>query len=489
MVSKDPFAGLEPAALWSHFANIVDIPRPSGQESAIAEWLVNWAGTHGFSFRRDTAGNICIYVPASQDMSGSAPVALQAHLDMVCVRAENSTSDPSKGNIEIYREEEWIVAPNSTLGADNGIGIAAAMCVAESKDTSHGPLELLFTVEEETTGKGAEELDPSLIHAEVMLNLDFETTGELPIGSAGGARTVINWSTPTEPIPEGWLVGDITVSGLSGGHSGIDIVKNRLNGIKGIVWLIRRIAEDIPFRLCGLVGGDAVNAIPVRAQATIAFPPIDAHILEETIAVATMHLVHRFSLTDPDINISKTNVDPKGIKCWSEEHQDRLLDLLATIPSGVIAMEQHTHNLVETSNNLGIVALKDDVVEIRCLSRSSVAAAQEEIVASIESAARLAGVDFTLVHPVFPPWRVSSDSALLAIVQASYRELFQRDPKLVTIHAGLECGTLQEHIPGLDVVSLGPDIQSAHKPGERVSIPSVQEFYTLLCEVVRRLAV
>ena len=489
MVSKDPFAGLEPAALWSHFANIVDIPRPSGQESAIAEWLVNWAGTHSFSFRRDNAGNICIYVPASQDMSGSAPVALQAHLDMVCVRAENSTSDPSKGNIEICREGEWIVAPNSTLGADNGIGIAAAMCVAESKDTSHGPLELLFTVEEETTGKGADELDPSLIHAEVMLNLDFETTGELPIGSAGGAWTVISCPTPTEPIPEDWLVVDITVSGLSGGHSGVDIIKNRLNGIKGIVWLMRRIAEDIPLLLCGLAGGDAVNAIPIRAQVTIALQPADAHVLEETIDVAAAHLARRFSLTDPDLSISKAKVNPKGIKCWSEAHRDRLLDLLATIPSGVTAMEQHAPELVETSNNLGIVAVKDGVVQVQCLTRSSVAAAQAEIVASIEAAARLAGVDFTLVPPESPPWRVSSDSALLAIVQASYRELFQRDPKLVTIHAGLECGDIQKRIPGLDVVSLGPDIQRAHKPGERVNIPSVAEFYTLLCEVVRRLAV
>jgi len=489
MLSKDPFVGLEPAALWTHFANIVHIPRPSGQESAFAEWLASWAGNHGFSSRRDSAGNICIYVPASQDMSGSLTVALQAHLDMVCVRAEDSTSDPSLGNIEIYRDGDWIVAPNSTLGADNGIGIAAAMSVAESKDISHGPLELLFTVEEESTGKGAYELDPSLIHAEVMLNLDTETSGELPIGSGGGAWTIISSPTPTEPIPEGWLVGDITVSDLSGGHSGIDIVKNRLNGIKGIVWLIRRMAEDIPFRLCGLAGGDAANAIPIHAHATIAFPPSDSHLLEETIAAAAAHLTRRFSLTDPDLTISKANVDPEGIMCWSEEHRDRLLDLLAIIPSGVIAMEQHTPYLVETSNNLGIVAMKDEVLEIRCLSRSSVAAAQEEIVASIESAARLAGADFTLVTPVFPPWRVSSDSALLAIVQSSYRALFQKDPKLVTFHAGLECGDIQERIPGLDVVSFGPDIQHAHRPGERVNIPSVKEFYTLLCEVVRRLAV
>ncbi|MCJ7569473.1 MAG: M20/M25/M40 family metallo-hydrolase [Anaerolineales bacterium] len=223
-------------------------------------------------------------------------------------------------------------------------------------------------------------------------------------------------------------------------------------------------------------------------HANIAFPPTESHLLEETITIAAAHLARRFSLTDPDLAISRTNVDPKGMMCWSVEQRNRLLDLLAIIPSGVIAMEQYTPSLVETSNNLGIVAMKDDVLEIRCLSRSSVAAAQEEIVASIESAARLAGADFSLVPPVFPPWRISPDSALLATVQASYRALFQRDPKLVTFHAGLECGGIQERIPGLDVVSLGPEIQHAHKPGERVKIPSVVEFYDLLCEVIRRLA-
>ena len=488
MKSKNVFAVLEPAALWAHFSRITEIPRPSGQESAIAEWLANWASTQGFSSRRDTAGNICIYVPASLDALASRTVALQAHLDMVCVRSNDSTSDPATGSIQTLREGDWIVAPNSTLGADNGIGIAAAMCLAESKATPHGPLELLFTVEEETTFKGANELDPGLTQANMMLNLDYETAGQLCIGCAGSTWSVLRWPAPSQPTPAGWLVADIALSGLSGGHSGADIHKNHLNAIKGMVWLIRRLAKDVSFRLCALEGGEAFNAIPTRAHATISFPPTDAHSLEAALADAHSRLASRFSLTDPGLALSTTNIDLQGIKCWSDESRDRLLDLLTAVPSGVIAMEQHAPDMVETSNNLGIVALRDDVVEVHCLSRSSVADAQEEIVASIESVARLAGAEFAVVPPVMGPWRLPSDSALFAVVQAAYQDLFRRAPILATIHGGVECGTIRQRIPGIDVLSLGPEIHYAHRPGERVNIPSVAEFYALLCEVVRRLA-
>jgi len=488
MTPKNVFAGLEPAALWAHFSRVTEIPRPSGQESAIAEWLANWASTQGFSSRRDTARNICVYVPASLDSPASRTVALQAHLDMVCVRTDDSTSDPTMGRIEILREGDWILAPDSTLGADNGIGIAAAMCVAENKVTPHGPLELLFTVEEETTFKGADELDPSLTQANVMLNLDSETAGELCIGCAGSTWTVLRWPAPTQPSPDGWLVADIALFGLSGGHSAKDIHKNHLNAIKGMVWLVRKLAKDVPFRLCALEGGDAFNAIPIRAHATISFPPTEAHSLEAALADAHSRLASRFSLTDPGLSLATSNIDLQGIKCWSDESRDRLLDLLTAVPSGVVAMEQHAPHIVETSNNLGIVALRDGVVEVHCLSRSSVADAQEEIVASIESATRLAGAEFAIVSPVIDPWRVSSDSALLAVVQATYQDLFHREPTLATVHGGVECGTIQQRIPGLDVLSLGPEIHNAHRPGERVNISSVAEFYALLCEVIRRLA-
>lgn len=488
MIPKNVFAGLEPAVLWACFSRITEIPRPSGQESAIAEWLANWASTQGFSSRRDTAGNICVYVPASRDSLASRTVALQAHLDMVCVRSDDSTSDPTMGNIEIIREGDWIVAPNSTLGADNGIGIAAMMCLSESKATPHGPLELLFTVEEETTFKGADELDPGLTQADVMLNLDSETAGELWIGCAGSAWTVLRLPAPAQPTPEGWLVVDIALSGLSGGHSGKDIHKNQLNAIKGMVWLIRRLAKDVSYHLCALEGGDAFNAIPTRAHATISIAPTEAYSLEAALAGAHPRLASRFSLTDPGLSLSTANIDLQGIKCWSDESRDRLLDLLTAVPSGVIAMEQHAPDMVETSNNLGIVALRDDVVEVHCLSRSSVIDAQKETVAAIESIARLARAEFVVVPPVMSPWRLPSDSALLAIMQAAYQDLFRRAPILATIHAGVECGTIQQRISGLDILSLGPEIHNAHRQGERVNIPSVAEFYALLCEVVRRLA-
>jgi len=488
MTSREVFVDLDPTPLWANFSRIAEIPRPSGHESEVIGWIADWAATRGYPSRRDTAGNIAIYVPGSLNSPGSQTTALQAHLDMVCVRHADSRSDPMTGNIEVIRDGEWIVAPHCTLGADNGIGIAAAMCLAESNTTPHGPLELLFTVEEETTLKGADNLDPDLVHTQTMLNLDADVFGELTIGCAGGTWTILRWPAPTDPVPESWLIADIVLSGLTGGHSGVDILNNRLNAIKGIVWLIRALQAHIPFHLCRLEGGDAFNAIPVRSHATIAFPSAEASALDGYLARAQSHLAARFSATDPHLSVSKATVSSEGVKCWPDQSWDRLLHLLTTIPSGVVAMEQHAPDLVESSSNLGIVAMRGDALEVHSLSRSSVAAAQEEIVTSIASAANLAGSDFAIVPPVVPPWRVPPDSPLLGVVKASYRNLFQRDPKLVTVHAGNECATIQRRVPGLDVVSIGPDIHQAHMPGERVSVPSVVKFHALLCEVVYRLA-
>lgn len=487
MISKDPFVGLEPAALWEHFAEIVSIPRPGGQEAAVKDWLALWADKQGFSHRRDIAGNICIYVPASQGLSDSRTIAFQAHLDMVCIASENSTSDPEAGKIDIIRDGDWIIAPESTLGADNGIGITTAMALAESSNLPHGPLELLFTVEEETTFNGAIKLDPSLTKADTMINLDSEDRN-LTIGSAGGIVSVIKWPVPSTPIPEDWNVFKISLTGLTGGHSGLDIEKNRLNGIKGIVWLIQKIKDEIPICLCELSGGDAFNAIPMHAQTTIAVPHKELDNLEEIVTSFADGLAGRFSLTDPDLTLSKTISDDHGIMCWSDKQCNRLVDLLSTLPSGVIAMEHTSPHLVETSNNLGVVKVRDNALEIDCFTRSSVWDAQEQVEASLKSAARLAGAEFIPAPLKIPPWRIPSDSVLLTIAQASYRDLFQREPTLVTIHGGLECGTIQEHLPELDIISMGPVIQNAHKPGERVSISSVTEFYKHLCEIIKRLS-
>ena len=488
MSSKPALSGLEPASLWDCFSQITEIPRPSGQEAGIAEWITRWADRLGFACRRDAAGNLCVYVPASSGLTSSRTVALQAHLDMVCVRLENTASDPAAGHIEVRREADWIVAPHSTLGADNGIGIAAALCLAESTGLPHGPLELLFTVEEETTFKGADELDPSLLHADVMLNLDSESMQELYIGCAGAIWTRLRWPAPSQPLPEGWPASEISLSGLTGGHSGMDIHKNRLNAIQGMVRLLRSLSRHLPFQLCALEGGDAFNAIPIWSRARISFPPDLADSFEAALADARARLASRYSLTDPGLSLSMTRSALQGLQCWSDESRDRLLDLLSALPSGVLAMEQQASDIVETSSNLGLVALKDGALEIHSLSRSTVAEAQEETAASIESAARLAGADFAIIPPVTGPWRLRSDSALLSIVKAAYQDLFHREPAVVTAHGVVECGTIQERLPRLEALSLGPEIQNPHRPGERVHIPSVAEFYSLLCEVLRRLA-
>ena len=487
MTSKDIFHGLKPAALWNHFARITEIPRPSGQEAAVRDWIAEWAESHGFTSRQDAAGNLCVYVPATPGLTAAPTVAFQTHLDMVCVRASNAASDPAQGRIEIVREGDWIAAPDSTLGADNGIGMAAAMCLAQSRDVPHGPLELLFTVEEETTFKGAEELDPGLVRARVMLNLDSEAMGTLLIGSAGCIETATRWPAADQAIPDGWRAAKIVLSGLTGGHSGLDIPKNHLNAIKGMVWILRGLAKELPFRLCALEGGDAFNAIPVWTHATVAFPPGETPRIEAALEEACARLVERYASAEPGLSLTMLSLEGQSLRCWSDEKRNALLDLLTMIPSGALAVELHDPHLVETSNNLGYVKMEGETLKISCLARSSVAEAQEQVAVTIETAARLTGAAFAIVPPNTAPWRLPLDSALLALVQRVYRDLFSQEPAVATMHGVVECGTIQQRIPGLDVLSVGPDIERVHRPGERVSISSVAAFYGFLCEIVMRL--
>jgi dipeptidase D len=407
---------------------------------------------------------------------------------MVCVRDGDAVSDPATGNIQTARGGEWIKALGSTLGADNGIGIAAALCLAESSDTPHGPLELLFTVEEETTFRGADGLDPGLIHANVMLNLDAVSSAALEVGCAGAAWTVIRWSAPRHPIPENWATAQISLSGLRGGHSGFDIHLNRLNAVKGMLRLLRKVAGDLPVQVCAIQGGDAINAIPIRAVSTITYPASQAGRLAQAVSAARLELAQQYRQAEPAMEVSQITLNTPSPVCWSQPDSNRLLDLLSVIPSGVLAVDPDVTDLVGTSNNLGIVAEEGAIVSVHSLSRSASAPAQGEVVASIESAARLAGAGFVIVPPVVPPWRVDPGSQAMATVHEAYQDLFNREPGLITVHGTAESGTISEHIPGLDIISLGPDIEDAHTPGERVNVPSVLRFYSLLSEVVRRLA-
>lgn len=477
------FAGLLPTGLWEHFGRITRIPRPSGQETAIAQHIMSWAERRGFPARRDAAGNLGVFVPESPRGLASPPIALQAHLDMVCAREEDSRADPARGEIRLVRDGEWIKADGSTLGADNGIAIAAMLHLAEAMEAPHGPIDLLFTVEEETTSGGADRLDPTLLRAKTLLNLDSEEDGVLVAGSAGGIWSVLRWAAPQHPIPDGWKSLEVALSGLQGGHSGLDISLHRMNGILGLVRILRA-AADIPLCLCALEGGDAFNAIPRQARAVVAYPSEEEAVIRRAIDAAGAELSDQHRDTEPGFSMRLASPPEPPSSGYSLTDTQRLLDTLSVLPNGVLAMDQHIPGLVETSCNVGLVALDGPSVVVHSFARSSVTPALHSVTAAIAAAAHLGGAEFSVVPPEGPCWQLDPDSPALALVQTTYRGLFGEEPRLRADHAFLECALIKKNNPDLDLVSFGPRIQDAHRPGERVHIGSVERFSRLLSEVV-----
>ena len=484
MKSSDAFDGLQPAGLWAHFDRITRIARPSGQEAAIRQYIETWAGRHGFPAQRDAAGNLSVRVPPSPGAAPESPLALQAHLDMVCVREEASPSDPARGEIQVVRDREWIKAEGSTLGADNGIAIAAMLHLAEAAGLRHGPMDLLFTVEEETTSSGADSLDPSLLRANILLNLDSEEEGVVVAGSAGGIWTKLRWSSPLHSVPDDWRTVEVAIAGLQGGHSGIDISKHRLNAICGLLRILQKVAEGLPLRLGAVEGGDAFNAIPRLASAAVCYPAAEQAGFNEAISSAREELTDEFLESEPGLSFRVTSSSALPQVCHSLEDSRRLLDMLSVLPNGVLGMDRRIPDLVETSCNLGVVAREGDHLVVQSFSRSSVTPALHAVVAAIAAAARLGSAEFSVVPPEGPCWELDPSSRALALVREAFRRLFGKEPALQTVHAFLECSLIKKQNPVLDIVSLGPEIRDAHRPGERVHIGSVGRFFRLLSEVV-----
>lgn len=484
----DVFAGLQPAGLWVHFDRITHIPRPSGREAAISQYIVSWAERHGFPAQRDDAGNLYVLVPASPAAGGSPPIALQAHLDMVCVRDEASPSDPERGEIRIARDGEWVRAIGSTLGADNGIAIAAMLHTAESSELVHGPLDLLFTVEEETTSGGADQINPSLLRARVMLNLDSEEEGVVVAGSAGGIWSILRWLSPKGPVPDEWETVEVSLSGLQGGHSGIDISKHRLNAVHGLARILQRVAAEVPLCLAAVEGGDAFNAIPRQARAVVSYPAGEDARFATLYGQARSDLTDEYGENEPHLSIRLAALSGPPPLCYSPEDSRRLIDMLAVLPCGVLGMDRRFPDQVETSNNVGLVAIEEPHVVVHSFSRSSVTPALHAVVGAIAAAARLGGAEFSVVPPEGPCWEMDPGSHALAVVREASRRLFGRDPRLLTVHAFLECALIKKRVPDLDIISVGPEIRDAHKPGESVHIGSVERFSRLLAEVMRAFA-
>ncbi len=485
-MSADPFAGLQPETMWKHFSAITKIARPSGQEEAVKAYVLQWAQSLGFEVKHDEIGNLCVHVPASPGKEASPVVVIQGHLDMVCERDSDSPNDAEQGKIEVVLEDGWIKAVGTTLGADNAIGVVAGMAAAEDKDVVHGPLDLLMTIDEETGMTGAIELDPSIVRGRVMLNLDSEEDGTLYAGCAGGCDTKMALQMDPQDLPADHVAFRVAISGLKGGHSGLDINTNRLNSIRAMARVLQQAASATGLLLYSIEGGSKRNAIPRESVAVVCVPKSEVPGLRTAAETARDALLLQYAGLDDGLEIKFEEVDAPA-KTFSRIDTSRALRLLRGIPSGVIAMSQELPGLVETSTNLGVVTTEADTIHTISCSRSSVAPALRDVLDTLGSVGTLAGAN-VVEHGGYPGWKPDMESHVLHLTLRAAERLFGKTPDVTAIHAGLECGLLGERIPGMDMVSFGPDIRSAHAPGERVNVETVGNFWALLKELLKDLS-
>jgi len=484
---SEALARLEPRSLWESFGQIAAIPRPSRHEERIVAWVRTLAGEHGWNVRADEIGNLVLEVPATAGREGAEIVILQSHLDMVCEKNKDVEHDFMTDPIRPRIDGDWVYATGTTLGADNGIGVAAALAVASDPAVVHGPLELLFTLDEETGLNGAQGLDASMLRGRTMLNMDSEEDGKLFVGCAGGADCEL-WLEPARIVPApGSRSVTIFVSGLRGGHSGLNIHENRGNAVKLLTRLLQAaVADGVEFEIAELHGGSKHNAIPREAEATLTLVDGEADKLRGVVAHMTEGYRNELRGIDDRLQIRMDSA-PSIDSVMERSDGQRLLDLLAALPHGVLGMSPAIPGLVETSNNLAAVERENGGVRILTSCRSSVGSTQRALLSSILAVGRLAGAR-TEEHGGYPGWKPDLDSAVLATTRKVYTEVWGREPEVTAIHAGLECGLLGKKIPGLDMISFGPQIEGAHSPEERVQISSVGRFWDALARVLRELA-
>ena len=468
---------LQPRPVWQIFGAMSAIPRGSGDEAAVQAMFKRWAADRGLACKEDAVGNLLISIPATPGREKAAPVLVQGHVDMVCEKNSGTKHDFAKDPIKLKIEGDWLTAEGTTLGADNGIGVAMGLALADSPRTPHGPVEVLLTVDEERGLTGAAGVPAGWFASRRMINLDSEEDAAVFMGCAGGRDSVITLKLRGGKAPANMTGRKVVIKGLKGGHSGLDIHLGRGNANKLLARALRHAAAAMPVRVAAMDGGMLRNAIPREAEARVLVPADRARDFKKLVdgflkKVAAEELVGADEGLDWRVGAAKVE------KAWTAAESQRLLDLLLAIPNGVLGMSRAIADLVETSSNLGVVKTNGNRVDITCCSRSSVMGCLEDLVDRHAAIAALAGA--AIDQPAgYPAWQPNPQSPLLGATVAAYKKLFKKEPELKAIHAGLECGLLLENYPGLDIVSFGPDIHGAHSPDEKVSIPSVQKIWKL----------
>lgn len=478
---------LEPQTLYHYFNQINQIPRCSKNEQKVGEYLLSLAKEKGLEADMDSVGNIVIRVPASPGKENAPTVVLQAHTDMVCEKNKETKHDFTRDPIKMKINGEWIEAEGTTLGADNGIGVAAALAVIDEKNAVHGPLELLFTIDEETGLTGAQSLGKGFLKGKILLNMDSEEEGELYIGCAGGKDTIGKFPVEYRDIDDTLVPFRVIVTGLKGGHSGIDIHLGRANAIKLLAATLQKIYAVSPLHLAAIEGGSKRNAIPREAEAVIYLNPELEQTVKDTIDGLKRNFRSDYSSTDPGLDIRIEAVSESFEKFFSLDSTSELIALLDNLPHGVIAMSADVPGLVETSTNLATIAVENNSVVIGTSQRSSIDAERDAIADKIANS--MSGAGSTVKNTDgYPGWKPDLDSNVLKVTRSIFAQYYEKEPEVKAIHAGLECGIIGEKYPGMDMISFGPTITGPHSPDERVHIPSVKNFYTCLLLILKKLA-
>lgn len=483
---SDEIRALEPTAVWNHFADLNQVPRPSKQEERVIEFMRSFGESLGLATQVDAVGNVIIRKPASLGMEDRTPVVLQSHLDMVHQKNAATDFDFLTQGIEMFIEGDWVKARGTTLGADNGMGVASIMAILASDEIEHPALEALFTIDEETGMTGAQGLEPGLLTGKILLNLDTEEDNELTIGCAGGCNVTSDGSYVPEPTPAGKAYR-LGVRGLTGGHSGVDIHLGRGNANKLMNQLLSGAALACDLRVASIDGGGLRNAIPRESFAVVVVPESAADEFETLVRASAETIKVAHAATDPDAEILLEEV-PLPDDVIPREFQKNLLATVHACPCGVYRMSPNIEGLVQTSNNLARVQVGDGKVYIGCLTRSSVNSERDELAAAIKANFEVLCDDVQVTDP-YPGWPPAPSSAIVTLMSDLYGELFEDEAHVAACHAGLECGIVGRHYPDMDMISFGPNIRGAHSPDERVQISSVQKFWKYLLETLRRIPV
>ena len=478
---------LEPAALWNNFISLNAIPRASKKEQRVIQFIVDFGKSLKLQTIQDHVGNVVIKKPATAGMENRQTVILQSHLDMVHQKNSDTIFNFDTQGIEMYVDGDWVKAKGTTLGADNGIGVATIMSILASSDIAHPSIEALFTIDEETGMTGAKELDPSNLSGTILLNLDTEEDDELTIGCAGGIDTNTIYSYKQKQVADNAIAYKISIKGLLGGHSGMDIHKGRANANKLMNRLLYEANQELGIQLNAVDGGSLRNAIPRESNAVVVITAARKEKFNAFIKSFTDTIKAEFHAIEPSLSVSSTEAELPGF-VMDEGDFTKIVNAIYALPNGVFRMSPDIADLVEASSNLARVIIANGEFITQSLQRSSVESTKRDVAIAVASALEIIGCDVSRSGD-YPGWKPNPDSAILELMAELYRNSFNSEPNVNACHAGLECGILGAHLPGMDMISFGPTIHGAHSPDEKVQISSVQKFWNYLLKVLQQIPV